>query len=124
MENKYVWAVEDIYKSVLEWSNQYDELAKNIDFSEFKGKLGQKDSLLSFFKEEEKVYRKIEKLSVYAMMNHDKDTRNSVYDRMVSKTTSLCADISSKTAYVVPELTSLSDEKLKSYIISTKQSDW
>ena len=116
MDNKFVWAIEDIYTSNEAWEKDFEEVSKPNSLVEFKGKLGQKDSLLRFFKEEDKLSRKLEKLSVYAMLNHDKDTRNSVYDRMVSKTTSLCADISSKTAFVVPELTSLSEETLKGFM--------
>ena len=124
MENKFVWAIEDIYPSIEAWEKEFESVENNCSLVEFKGKLNQKDSLLSFFKEDERLSRKLEKLSVYAMMNHDKDTRNSVYDRMVSKITSLCADISSKTAFVTPELTSLSEEKLKEFIADKDLKDY
>ncbi len=116
MESRYVWKVEDIYPSDKDWENDFKSVSLEGSFSSFKGKLGDKKFLLDFFSLDEKISRKLEKLSVYAMMNHDKDTRNSVYDRMLSKVTSLCAEISAQCSFVVPELTALSQDKLKEYM--------
>ncbi len=116
MENKYVWKVEDIYANDKAWEEDFNRVNSFDSFSSYKGKLADKKELMEFIKEDEKVSRVIEKLSVYAMMNHDKDTRNSVYDCMRSKISSLCVEFSAKCSFVVPELTSLSEEKLNEYI--------
>ena len=124
MDNKYVWKVEDIYENDLAWEKDFERV-KGVDFFlDFKGKLGDKNSLIEFFKKDEEISRTREKLSVYAMMNHDKDTRNSVYDRMVSKISSLCSEISAKSSFVVPELTALSEDKLKEFIFDDDLSDY
>ena len=65
---KYQWAIEDIYSSVSDWENDYKKVLTEADFSEFKGKLNQKESFLSCMKKQEDVIRIFEKLSVYAMM--------------------------------------------------------
>ena len=124
MENKYVWAVEDIFESVLEWSKQYDELAKSIDFSEFKGKLGEKQAFLGCMKKQEKLGRTLEKLSVYAMMRHDEDTSNAEFDALTSKITALGAKFGAETSYVVPELTALDESVLKGYLQDQDLSDY
>ena len=77
LNDKYTWAIEDIYKSVEDWENEYNAVSKEIDFEDFKGKLGDKSEFLACMKKQEKLGRIIEKLGVYAMMQHDGDTRNS-----------------------------------------------
>lgn len=115
MENKYVWATEDIYESDQRWEEEFNKLSKVADFSEYKGKLSNILDFIRFLKADEEVSRVLDKLSVYAMMNHDKDTKNSVYDRMVNKVSSLASELATNTAFVVPELTSMTDEQLKEY---------
>ncbi len=123
MDNKYVWKVEDIYPSDKAWEEEFESLVEVDFFSSFKGRLADKKTLVEFFREDERVSRKLEKLSVYAMMNHDKDTRNSVYDRMTSKVSSLCADVSAQASFVLPELTALDEEKLKEFILDEDLSE-
>ena len=113
---KYQWAIEDIYSSVSDWENDYKKVLEKTDFSEFKGKLNQKESFLSCMKKQEDVIRIFEKLSVYAMMLHDVNTKDSFADSLYSKTMSLGVKISSATAFVMPELTALDSSVLESYI--------
>ena len=113
---KYQWAIEDIYSSVSDWENDYKKVLTEADFSEFKGKLNQKESFLSCMKKQEDVIRIFEKLSVYAMMLHDVNTKDSFADSLYSKTMSLGVKISSSTAFVMPELTALDSSVLESYI--------
>ena len=91
MENKYKWAVEEIYSSIEDWNKDFEWVSNNLDFNEFKGKLGDSKTFLQCMKAQEKVGRVFDKLSVYAMMKHDENTKDSVYDALVSKITSLSA---------------------------------
>ena len=116
MEKIYKWATEDIFSSDNEWNKTFEEVSKKIDFSTYRGKLGNAEDFLSCMKEQEQVGRIVEKLSVYAMMKHDENTKDALYDSMVSKITSLGAKIGEKTAFVMPELTALSEDTLKSFI--------
>lgn len=113
---KYQWAIEDIYSSVSEWEKDYKKVSNETDFSEFKGKLNQKESFLACMKKQEDVIRIFEKLSVYAMMRHDVNTKDSFADSLYSKTMSLGVKISSATAFVMPELTALDASVLEDYI--------
>ena len=47
MDNKYVWAIEDIFADINEWEKAFDSLVSKVDFSEFKGKLHQKQGFLA-----------------------------------------------------------------------------
>ena len=116
MEKIYKWATEDIFSSDKEWNKTFEDVSKKIDFSLYRGKLGDAESFLACMKEQEELGRVIEKLSVYAMMKHDENTKDALYDSMLSKVTSLGAQIGEKTAFIMPELTALSEETLKSFI--------
>ncbi len=124
MDNRYVWAVEDIYDSVASWEKDFNLVESQLDFSEFKGKLGDADGFLACMKKQEKVGRVLEKLSVYAMMKHDEDTKNSEYDALSSRIMSLGAKLGAETAFVVPELTALPEEVLNAYIKNPKLVDY
>jgi len=114
--DKYSWAIEDIYDSVDKWDKEYKEVDEKIDFSEFKGKLGDAKTFLACMKKQEELGRKIEKLSVYAMMKHDVDTTDDLGDSLMAKSMSLSVKFSSATAFVTPELTSLDDKVLLNFI--------
>ncbi len=120
----YQWQIEDIYQSQKDWDNDFVSLSKEIDFSEFRGKLCDSKQFLACMKKQERIGRVLEKLSVYAMMLHDTDTGNSEYDSLVSKTMTLSVKFSSESAFIVPELTSLSTEKLNEYINDESLKDY
>ncbi len=116
MDNRYKWATEEIYSSDEAWNKEFDALSTQLDFDKYRGKLGDKETFFKCMKEQERVGRILEKLSVYAMMKHDENTKNALYDSFSAKVTSLGAKLGANTAYVVPELTNLSEEKLNEYI--------
>ena len=116
MRNKDTWAVEDIYQSVEDWDSQYKNVIKEIDFDEFKGKLGEQRGFLSCMEKQERIGRVVEKLGVYAMMLHDSDTKDSLYDSLNAKIGMLYTVFGTKSSFIVPELTSLPVKTLKEYI--------
>ncbi|MBQ8427104.1 MAG: oligoendopeptidase F [Clostridia bacterium] len=116
MDKKYLWATEEIFGSIDEWNKAFDEIKGDCDFSIYKGKLNNAENFLACMKAEEKLGRKLDKLSVYAMMKHDEDTKNAVFDALSSKVMALGAKINQATAFIVPELTALPEETLKSFI--------
>ncbi len=124
MDKRFVWATEDIFKDTKEWNRVYAEIEGKIDFSEFKGKLGNAEDFLACMKKQEDLGRVVEKLGVYAMMLHDGDTRNSEYDALVSRVTTLSVKFGEKTAFITPELTALDEKVLKEFILDPRLSDY
>ena len=116
VDKKYTWATEDIYKSVEEWEQSYKNVESMLDFSDFQGKLGDPQVFYKFTEKDALVNREIGKLSVYAMMKHDENTKISLYYSLAAKISSLCSIYGSKVAFVRPELTALDKEVLVSYI--------
>ncbi len=122
--NKYDWAIEDIYSGIEEWNKDYDFVSKNLDFTFYKGKLNKKENFLSCMKKQEEVLRVLEKLSVYAMMRHDSDTRSSEYDALESKVDYLSVCLSTSLSFITPELTSLDEKILREYISDKDLSEY
>ncbi len=121
---KYKWAVEDIYADTESWEKDFKAVEKQLDFSKFKGKLGDKKSLSEFLSETEKVSRAIEKLYLYAHMRHDENTKDNVFDALLNRIMSLYVKLESETSFMVPELTALDESVLKSYINDESLKDY
>ncbi len=124
IQEKYKWKIEDMYPSVDAWQREYDEVSKCLDFSEYKGKLGQKGAFLEFNKKSDEVSAKLEKLYVYAMMSVDTDARNSESDRLMALAQKLYATFSANLSFATPELIALDESVLKGYIADGDLSDY
>lgn len=125
MENKkYIWKIEDIFANPKEFEKELEQVKPLIKFSKYKGKLKNKKDFSECMKKQEEVLRRVEKLSVYAMMCRDKDTRNSTFDAYNSRVMNLYSYFSQEVSFIEPELTSLSTEVLKGYIADKDLSDY
>lgn len=116
MDNKYEWALEDIFVSEEQFYNECERVAPEITFAEFKGKLGNREDFLACMKKQEKIGRAIEKLSVYAMMKFDTDTSSSKFDALNKKADALAVKFGSAAAFITPELIALPEETIEGYI--------
>ena len=116
MDKRYTWATEEIFESVSSWNKEFESVSAQLDFSQFKGKLSDPEQFLACMKAQEKVLRVIDRLSVYAMMKHDENTKDSTFDALLSKITSLGAKFGENSAFITPELTALDQSVLQSFI--------
>lgn len=121
---RFNWAIEDLYKSISDWEADYAFVEKNIDFSEFKGKLSDPEVFLNCMKKQEDLSRILEKLQVYAMMQHDGDTKNSTYDSLKSKAMMLAVKFGSALSFFSPELNSIDEKTIKDFINNKSLSDY
>ena len=115
-DKKYQWSIEDIYATLQAWETDYEKVNALADLSEFKGKLADSKVFLACMKKQEEVSRIFEKLSVYAMMRHDVNTKDAKADELYSRVVSLGVTLSSACAFILPELTSLSEETLVEFM--------
>ncbi len=124
MKKEYVWAVEDIYENSAAWEADFIKAKNGLDFSEFKGKLGDADVFLACMKKQEETGRILDKLAVYAMMKHDGNTKNSEYDALLSRVTSLSVAFGAETAFVTPEMIGLPESVITAFIENPALSDY
>ena len=127
IQEQYKWDLTVIFPSDEAWEEEFKAVEK--DFAEsgltgFQGKLGEKTELLGFFRKRDALFRRMEKLYVYANMRHDEDIRISKYTSYTAMMGTLVSKMMADMAFVEPELTALSEEKLKSYIADPDFSEY
>ncbi len=113
------WNTEELYPSFEAWEEaykQFEEECASFDFEQYKGKLGDKQSLLACLKASDTFSRKIEKLYIYAHLRHDEDVRVSKFTSAHARVGGLISKVFARLAYIEPELTTLPDETLKGFI--------
>lgn len=124
VESKYKWRSEDIYPSDEAWEEEYAKAETLLDFSSFEGKLGSAAVLAAFFAKEEEAGKVLERLYLYAHMNHDVDSRVAKYTAMQSRAMSLFVRFSSATAFAEPELSALDESLLQSFVVDGQLKDY
>lgn len=113
---KYKWKIEDIYPDDEAWERDYAAVEGNLDFSAYRGTLKTAERVLAYLTAEEEVERKIQKLYIYAHMKHDEDVRNTKYGAYLNKTIAVFSRLGAETAFFTPELTSLDEKTLLSFV--------
>ena len=113
------WKVEDIFPSDEAWEKAFQEIATeygNYDFTVFKGKLSDKQTLLDCFRLLDTISRKIELVYLYAHLRHDEDLRLAKYTSAYAQVAGMISKIFAEFAFVEPELTALDSEVLDKFI--------
>lgn len=118
------WDTQCIYKTDDLFDADYKWVEENLDFEKFQGKLGNFEDFKNCVLKIDKVTEVLEKLYVYASMKHDEDTRNDFYNGMLTRARQLYVKFSSCVSFMQPELTSLPDETLISYIGNEELKDY
>ena len=111
------WSIEDLYPTDEAWEQ---DLAKAKEFpakiASYKGRLSTDPAkLLEYLKCDDDMTVLLEGLINYAQRKNDEDTRESRYQDMVSRLEMLFVDISGASAFVTPEILSISDETMERF---------
>jgi len=118
------WRTEDICETVDVWEEIYKDIENNIDFSRYEGRLNDPDMLFEALEKLNEVSVKLGRISIYAFLKHDEDTRNSDYTALCSRADDLEMRFNMNTAFISPELTSLPEEYLRELSESSRFSDY
>ena len=87
----------------------------------YSGKLSKDgETLLKAFKDRDDIWRRLEKIYVYARMKRDEDNAETVYQAMTDKCGAIIAAVSASMAFFTPELLTSSEEKIITFIDSTE----
>lgn len=111
------WAVEDLYESDEAWKADFEDCKKYLEKVEsFKGKLGKSaKDLLAYWKLSDEMDLRIDRMSGYAMLNADVDTKNAKYQGFKSQVMSYYVALSGAAAYAGPEILKISEETLNKF---------
>ena len=118
------WNTDDIFASQQEWEDVYASLEGKLDFSAYKGKLNNAETILACMEGINAVVRDLSRLSVYAFMRRDEDTRLSEFAALQSRVQMLSMKFSAGVSFVTPELTALPVEKLEELAADPRLKDY
>lgn len=117
VELKNTWATEDLYVNDDAWREDL-ELAKKMieNITNYKGKLSESsDILLAYFKANDELDLKFDRIFNYAQRKFDEDTKNTIYQDLANQIMSLAVNYGSATAFETPEIIAIPDETLNKF---------
>ena len=116
--DQYKWNLAAIYQHEKEWevdSAKVKELL--LELKNYEGKLAENSAqLLGVLKLQEEVEKLFGKVFVYARMRRDEDNRVSKYQALADRAQGLAVEASSALAFVVPEILTIPDAQLASFM--------
>ncbi|MBR6498275.1 MAG: oligoendopeptidase F family protein, partial [Clostridia bacterium] len=119
------WRLEDIYPTNEAWDSELKALNElGAELEGYKGKLGSRDEALKAVRLSDKCDRIASSLYTYARMRRDEDNANNLYQGMVSRIQQAATLMSSRAAYISPELLSMDEAYLASLKADPEFSDY
>ena len=119
IDNKYKWNIEAMIpdESIIDGALEDIEKQAGEYAKAYGGRLtSDAATLLSAFKERDSIWRKLEKIYVYARMRRDEDNSDSRYQAMSSKCNAVIAAVSAALAFFTPELLSASEDDVMGFV--------
>ncbi|KIL45698.1 oligoendopeptidase F [Jeotgalibacillus soli] len=112
------WRLEDIFATDEEWEKEYKALQEEAKKAQpIQGTLG--ESAAHFYealKLQDGIMERLGRLYTYSHMRYDQDTTNSFYQGLDDRAKNLATQISSAFAFVVPEILSIDENKIASFL--------
>lgn len=112
------WDLESMFANLDEWNLDYNK-AKEMgeNFESYKGKVVESsENLLNTLVDQGEIIRKTSHLYSYARMRLDEDTRKASSQELADRAMGLFVEVQDKISFVTPEILSLDEEKLESFI--------
>ncbi len=115
---QYKWNLADLYESEQAWQEHYKQIERTIaELAKLEGTANRSpDSLLRILQLRDRLDVQLEKLHAYAMQRFDQDMRQSAAQALLSRAHTLAVHYREASAWLEPELTSLPDQRLRSWL--------
>ncbi len=116
------WNLTDIYPSDEAWEAAKNDLAEKIQkIPEFRGTLATSpEDLLNCLKTNSELLKTYIRLSSYASMKNDQDTRIAKYSAMEKEIAKVGTDYSTMASFIEPEILEINPETLAGFIANNK----
>ncbi len=120
---KWTWDLEAIFETDEAWEKEFDAIQALLpQLEQLKGTLGKSaDQLYQTLQLQDQISERFGRLYTYAHMRADQDTSNSFYQGLEDRASSLAAKIGEQTAFIVPEILSLSEETISQFLKEHKE---
>ncbi len=118
IEDLYKWKLENIYPDEQLWEKDLQKISKLAEEVDgLQGTLGESaQNLLKCLQLNDELGRISEKAYVYARMRRDENNANSHYQALFDRIQSLSIKVGSITSYIVPEILTIPEENIRSYM--------
>lgn len=119
IDSKYKWNIEAMIPDESIISGELETIKKEAEAygEDFAGRLTESaDTLLAAFQKRDDIWRRLEKIYVYARMRRDENNAETKYQAMADQCNSVIAAVSASMAFFTPELLSASEETILAYI--------
>lgn len=119
IDSKYKWNIEAMIPDESVISRELETIKKEAEAygEDFAGRLTESaDTLLAAFQKRDDIWRRLEKIYVYARMRRDENNAETKYQAMADQCNSVIAAVSASMAFFTPELLSASEETILAYI--------
>ena len=115
---KYKWNLTDLYSNDEAWQNEKEHIQNEMKAIErFRGELtSSPDKLLEALELHTSLIKEMSRLSSYASMNSDQDTRVTKYMGMKQQMQQLYSQYGTITSFFEPELLTFTDDKLHDFL--------
>lgn len=123
VQEDQTWKLEDIFSSDKLWDGEYKELQEEAKKAkEVKGTLSESaDHFYNALKLQDEIMERLSRLYTYSHMRYDQDTTNSFYQSLDDRAKNLATQISSAFAFMLPEILSIEEEKIKFFLEEKKE---
>jgi oligoendopeptidase F len=120
---QYTWDLSPIYPSDAAWKETKQKLVADIPSIEaFKGKLGSSSlQLLGCLDQVSTLTKELTRLSSYAGMHADQDTRDSKYQSMQQEIRQVGSTFGAKAAFIEPEILSIDRKTIDGFLAQEKK---
>lgn len=120
---EFRWKREDMYAGVDKWEQDFKAVKARLpELESFRGQLGASSAnLLKCLELRDQLSQMVEKLFVYAKMGKDEDTTNGEYQALTDRAMSLSVETDAVLSFVVPEILTISTDKLHSFVEGEKR---
>ena len=117
IRDEYKWNLKDIYASDEDWNQELTSLKSALPkIIQYKNRLSESpDILVSCLKERDRINATSEKLFAYARMHRDENNSDTRYQAMTGKAEAILSEASEATAFIEPEILSISENKLSDF---------
>ncbi|HLA38975.1 MAG TPA: oligoendopeptidase F [Candidatus Glassbacteria bacterium] len=121
IDTRYKWRLEDIYPSDNAWEKDFRAVEEKIpELEAYHGKLADSaQNLFAVMCLQDSLGLALGKLYVYSNMRRDEDTGLDAYQSLADRASSLSTRYSAAASWVVPEILSISEEKLRQWLETT-----
>src|SRR5215469_5571203 len=118
---EYTWNLESIYATDADWERDFSHVVSLLpEIRAFEGRLGESgQSLLDALRTRDNAFEIWGRLFVYANMRMHEDSANSTYQALADRATTLANDLNTAAAYVTPEILSIPQQQLDTFVEQT-----